>query len=53
MVGGRVFGYRNHVVYNGVDRDGNPLRSHVEREINDAEAAVVRRIFELYDRARA
>src|SRR5439155_706151 len=49
LVGGRVFGYHNRVIYNGIDRDGNPLRSHVEREINDAEAAVVRRIFALYD----
>jgi DNA invertase Pin-like site-specific DNA recombinase len=49
IVGGRVFGYRNHVVYHGTDRDGNPLRSHVEREINPEEAAVVRRIFEMYD----
>jgi DNA invertase Pin-like site-specific DNA recombinase len=49
VVGGRVFGYRNRVVYNGVDRDDNPLRSHVELEINPTEAAVVRRIFTLYD----
>src|SRR5262249_44884995 len=49
VVGGRVFGYRNRVIYRGEDRDGNPLRSHVEREINEAEAAVVRRIFQLYD----
>jgi site-specific DNA recombinase len=49
VVGGRVFGYRNRVVYNGVDRDDNPLRSHVERVINEDEAAVVRRIFKMYD----
>ena len=49
VVGGRVFGYRNRVVYNGVDHDDNPLRSHVELEINPTEAAVVRRIFALYD----
>jgi DNA invertase Pin-like site-specific DNA recombinase len=49
VVGGRVFGYRYRVIYSGIDRDGNPLRSHVEREINDVEAAVVRRIFALYD----
>ena len=36
-------------VFNGVDRDGRPLRSHVERVIDETEAAVVRRIFELYD----
>jgi DNA invertase Pin-like site-specific DNA recombinase len=34
VVGGRVFGHRNHVVYNGEDHDGNPLRSHVERVID-------------------
>ena len=49
VVGGRVFGYRNRTIYAGEDRDGNPLRSHVEREINEEEAAVVRRIFRLYD----
>ena len=49
VVGGRVFGYRNQDVFNGVDRDGRPLRSHVERVIDPTEAAVVRRIFALYD----
>jgi site-specific DNA recombinase len=49
VVGGRVFGYRNQDVFHGVDRDGRPLRSHVERVINPAEAAVVRKIFMLYD----
>ncbi len=44
-----VFGDRNHAIYNGYDRDGNPLRSHVEREENPTEAAVVRRIFAPYD----
>ena len=48
VVGGRVFGYRD-VDVNGVDRDGRPLRSHVEREVNPAEAAVVVRISNLYD----
>ncbi len=47
VVGGRVFGYRNVDVFNGTDADGRPLRSHVERAINEDEAAVVRRIFEL------
>ncbi len=37
VVGGRVFGYDNHRVEAG----------HVERRINDEEAAVVRRIFDL------
>ena len=42
VTGGRVFGYDNVEV---LGADGQ--RSHVERRINDAEAAVVRRIFEL------
>ncbi len=49
VVGGRTFAYKNHKVLIGVDRDGNELFSHVERRINDEEAAVVRRVFELYD----
>ena len=49
VVGGRVFGYTNQDVFNGVDLHGRPLRSHVERVINPTEAAVVRRIFALYD----
>lgn len=42
VVGSKVFGYTNHEV---VGADGK--RSHVERIINEAEAAVVRRVFEL------
>jgi site-specific DNA recombinase len=49
VTGGRVFGYKNQDVCNGVDLHGRPLRSHVERVIDPIEAAVVRRIFELYD----
>jgi site-specific DNA recombinase len=49
VTGGRVFGYRNVDVFNGTDPHGRPLRSHVEREIDKKEAAVVRRIFTLYD----
>ena len=49
VVGGRVFGYRNVDVISGTDHHGRPVRSHVVREINPDEAAVVRRIFELYD----
>jgi site-specific DNA recombinase len=48
VTGGRVFGYKNRHVYQGEDKYGNPLHSHVEREINKEEAAVVRRIFETY-----
>jgi DNA invertase Pin-like site-specific DNA recombinase len=49
VVGGRVFGYRNQHVFNGVDVHGNPLRVCTRRVIDPDEAAVVRKIFELYD----
>jgi DNA invertase Pin-like site-specific DNA recombinase len=49
VTGGRVFGYRNKHIFKGEDQHGNPLRSHVEREIDSKEAAVVQRIFALYD----
>jgi site-specific DNA recombinase len=42
VTGGRVFGYDNVEI---VGPDGQ--RSHVERQINEAEAAVGRRIFEM------
>ena len=42
VTGGRVFGYDNFDV---LDPKGH--RSHVERRINETEAAVVRRIFEM------
>lgn len=46
VTGGRVFGYDNvEVTVPGAD--GQPRRSHVERRINEAEAAVVRQIFQL------
>jgi site-specific DNA recombinase len=48
VTGGRLFGYRNTDVFTGVDAHGRPLRSHVDREINPEEAAVVVRIFEMY-----
>ncbi len=44
-----MFGYHNRHMFKGVDASGNPLQSHTERVINPTEAAVVRRIFELYD----
>ena len=47
VTGGRCFGYRNRDVCEGTDAHGRPRRSHVRREIHEAEAAVVRRIFEL------
>jgi site-specific DNA recombinase len=42
VTGGRVFGYDNAEI---ITSDGR--RSHVERRINEIEAAIVRRIFEL------
>ncbi len=42
VTGGKVFGYDNVEVLDGAGR-----RSHVERRVNEAEAAVVRRIFDL------
>ena len=41
VVGGRVFGYRNKYVLDG---DGKPTK--VVREIDESEAAIVRRIYE-------
>jgi site-specific DNA recombinase len=49
VVGGRVFGYRNRKVFNGTDIHGNELYSHTERVIEPSEAAVIQRIFEMYD----
>jgi hypothetical protein len=40
--------YRNVDVVSGTDQHGRPLRSHVERKVELTEAAVVRRIFQLY-----
>ena len=42
VTGGRLFGYDNLDV-----RDASGRRSHVERRINETEAGVIRRIFEL------
>jgi hypothetical protein len=44
-----VFGYRLKKVFSGTDRDGNPLCSHTEYEVNPVEAPVVLRAFELAD----
>jgi DNA invertase Pin-like site-specific DNA recombinase len=49
VTGGRVFGYSNKHIFSGEDASGNPLRSHTERVVNLTEAAVVQRIFHLYD----
>jgi DNA invertase Pin-like site-specific DNA recombinase len=48
VTGGRLFGYRNvDVLTDRVDANGRALRSHVERQVDEREAAVVRRIFQL------
>jgi site-specific DNA recombinase len=49
VTGGRVYGYRNVDVFAGVDAHGRPLKSHVERIVDEEQAAVVRRIFNMYD----
>jgi site-specific DNA recombinase len=43
VCGGRTFGYDNVTV-----SDASGRRSHVIRQINEAEAAVIRRLFDLY-----
>jgi site-specific DNA recombinase len=48
VTGGRLYGYRNVDVFDGVDQHGRPRRSHVEREIDAPEAQWVLRAFELY-----
>jgi site-specific DNA recombinase len=47
VTGGRVFGYRNRDVFQGTDAHGRAGQSHVRRGIHDAEAVVVRRMFDL------
>jgi site-specific DNA recombinase len=49
VVGGRKFGYDNKHVYGGEDVHGNPIRTHTERVINEAEAAAVLRVFQRCD----
>src|SRR5262249_40311241 len=48
VTGGRVYGYRNVDVLADPDQDGRRKRLHVERRINEEQAAVVQRIFQLY-----
>jgi DNA invertase Pin-like site-specific DNA recombinase len=48
VTGGVVFGYRNVPVHTGSDASGNPLRAYVQHEIEPAEAAIVRGIFQMY-----
>jgi site-specific DNA recombinase len=47
VTGGRVFGYDNLEVLSEPDAQGRQVRQRVERRINESQAAVVRRIFEL------
>ena len=47
VTGGRVFGYDNVEVLGEPDGQGRKVRQRVERRINEKEAVVVRRIFEL------
>jgi DNA invertase Pin-like site-specific DNA recombinase len=47
VTGGRVFGYDNVDVFGPADASGKAKRAHVLRQINAAEAAIVRRTFEL------
>ena len=47
VTGGRVFGYDNVEVMGEPDAQGRRRRRHVERRINETEADVVRRIFDL------
>jgi site-specific DNA recombinase len=48
VTGGRVYGYDNIEILSGLlDAYGRPKRDHVELQINQEQAAVVRRIFQL------
>ena len=49
VLGGKVYGYDNiSIMTEALGADGNPTRSHVERRINQGEAMIVRRIFQMY-----
>jgi hypothetical protein len=48
VVGGRVFGYRNEDVFVGEDGHGRPAKVGVIRKVIPEQAAIVRRIFQLY-----
>ena len=48
VTGGRVYGYDNVEIHSSVlDAYGRPKRDHVERRINEEQAAVVRQVFRL------
>ena len=48
VTGGVCFGYRNVPAFAGADSSGNPIRSHVRREIELEQAEVIRGIFHAY-----
>ena len=48
VTGGRVYGYDNVEIHSSVlDAYGRPKRDHVERRINEEQAAVVHKVFQL------
>jgi len=47
VTGGIVYGYDNVEILSAPGPDGKPRRDHVVRRINEEQAAVVRRIFQL------
>lgn len=48
VTGGRVYGYDNIEILSGLlDAYGRPKRDHAERRVNQEQAVVVRRIFQL------
>jgi site-specific DNA recombinase len=47
VTGGRVYGYDNVDVLGPPGADGQARRAHVIRKVNDAQATIIRRIFEL------
>src|SRR5437867_7131315 len=49
VTGGRKFGYKNVDVFRGEDEHGRPLRSHVDRSVNEEERPAVLRAFQLHD----
>ena len=49
VTGGKVFGYNNVEVLGEPGPDGRQRRLHVLRTINDEQAAIVRRIFAMYE----
>jgi DNA invertase Pin-like site-specific DNA recombinase len=52
VTGGRVYGYSNVDILGEPDQDGRRRRHHVVRAINEPQAAVVRRMFQMYAEGR-